>query len=139
MWFWEAPGPNARILVFPGDVHTGWFSLGGQCFGGDDVCGFAVHFVSLDGEFVDEEAWLSRFVRRRDDDKPVWELMDRFRAAGSPWELHSAWECFDESGDRGLAVANPDGTVRSVLNVDEVNGRFVTSDLSEWTCHEVMD
>jgi hypothetical protein len=132
-YFGEAPYTPLR--EFNTGQPIGWSTLGGECL--PDDCKFVADFASPTGEFKDEEAWLARLVTRRPDGTVVWELLDRYHAPGSPWALHSAWDCFDFSGRRVVAVANPNGTLRLVLDVDRAAGRFVERPSNQFRCGEV--
>jgi hypothetical protein len=128
-------GDDHKVLrEFTTGKPIGWSTLGGECL--PDDCKFVANFVSTTGQFRDEEAWLARLVTRRHGN-PVWDLLDRYHAPGSPWALHSAWDCFDFAGRRVVAVANPNGTLRLVLDVDWAAGRFVERPSNRFRCGEV--
>lgn len=101
---------------------TPWKTLGGSCI--DRECDWAIEQVSPTGEFVDEEAWLVRLIRRHGNGSPVWELRDRYKP-GAPLALHSAWQCQDADGRRLPTIANRQGDLIAVLDINFfTDGRF---------------
>ena len=133
-YFAAAPDTTLRELTTGAPI--GWRNLGAECLGDD--CKFSAVFTSKTGKFEHEEAWLGRRVTGGTDGRPVWELLDRYAAPGSPWALHSTWECFDASDRRVVAVANSNGTLRNVLAVDRKKGRFVQRPPDGFRCEEIQ-
>jgi hypothetical protein len=132
---YHAPAAKEPLRELTSGRPIGWRSLGGECL--DDGCKFAAAFTSPTGKSEDEEAWLTRLVTRRSDGTPVWELLDRYHAQGSPWALHSAWECHGDSGRSLVTVAGANGDLRFVLDVDRENGLFVRRASSGFRCGEI--
>ncbi len=113
----------------------GWKTLGGKCLPAG--CKLSAMFVSPTGEFKDEEVWLERLVARHPGGRIEWELLDRYRAAASPWVLHAGWDCSDGHGDSVVTLGNKDGTVRAVLDIDVETGRFVQRPATGYKCATV--